>query len=518
MDSPSPGPSPADAQDFGALAPEQIVGGGRYRLKKILGQGGMSVVWLAHDQRLREPVALKYLPASIAFDPAALDDLRRETYRSRKLSHPHIVRIHDLHEEPGAAPFISMEYVDGPNLHFLRAHRPAKILPWKYLAPLLRQLCQALEYAHAEKIVHRDLKPANLLLDSSERLKLADFGLARVVRDSISRLSGATNPGGTLHFMSPQQADGYKAQVSDDIYSVGASLYDLLTSTPPFYTGDVAYQVRYNRPVDMSERLMEVELTNHIPPAVSELVMACLAKDPQQRPPSATAILQRLDAIEKGIVTVAMPAAAPAPAPSAPIAAPIQPPAPPLDPSPVPEPIPELVPHPVAEPLPPAAEPQAPAAPTGRRWALGIFALFLALGAGGVALHQWVGKKAAAALSPPGQTNAAVAAHQTQVPPPAVESSSAGAGSNLTFIPPSRTPTPPKLGAVPVGRWETRAPLGIGRVRATTVWTGREMIIWGGGTEGKYFNDGFAYDLVANQWRPVATLNAPSARASHAGV
>src|SRR5947209_5903478 len=148
MKSPSNSPEPPPPS-AGNLRVGQVVGGGRYLLKQILGQGGMGVVWLAHDIRLREAVALKFLPAHIAFDRAALDDLRRETLRSRKLSHPNIVRIHDLNEAPNEPTFISMEYVDGPNLHNLRANRPAKVLSWKFLTPLVRQLCLALEYAHS---------------------------------------------------------------------------------------------------------------------------------------------------------------------------------------------------------------------------------------------------------------------------------------------------------------------------------------------------------------------------------
>ena len=284
-------------------------------LKKLLGHGGMGVVWLAHDKRLQEPVALKFLPPQIGFDPAALEDLRRETLRARKLSHPNIIRIHDLHAEAGEIPFVSMEYVDGPNLHNLRALKPGRVLTWKVLAPMMRQLCAALAYAHSEKVVHRDLKPANLMLDSSGRLKLADFGLARVVQDSMTRLTGKTG-GGTINFMSPQQADGRPPQVTDDIYSLGATLYDLLTSTPPFYTGDIAYQVRHVRPDDLRQRLLDLELENKIPSDVSALVMACLAKEPEQRPSTVASILAWLEAEEK-----APGQAAPfvAPAPSAPV-------------------------------------------------------------------------------------------------------------------------------------------------------------------------------------------------------
>jgi serine/threonine protein kinase len=158
----------------------------------------MGVVWLAHDKLLREPVALKLLPPEIAHDPAALAGLRRETLQARRLSHPHILRIHDLVDRPGEAPFISMEYVDGPNLEVLRLRRPSPVLPWKFLAPLVRQLCTALDYAHGEHVIHRDLKPANLMLDSSSRLKLADFGLAQVSTESLSRRSGAQAASGTL--------------------------------------------------------------------------------------------------------------------------------------------------------------------------------------------------------------------------------------------------------------------------------------------------------------------------------
>ena len=298
MSSPEATASGVPTLSSGGLAAGQTVGSGRFVLKKVLGQGGMGVVWLAHDLRLSEAVALKFLSPQIAFDTAALSDLRRETLRSRKLSHPNIVRIHDFVETESEPPFISMEYVDGPNLHFLRESRPLKVLSWKFLVPLVRQLCGALAYAHGEKVVHRDLKPANLMLDSSGRLKLADFGLARVTHESITRLNDMTPAAGTVNFMSPQQADGRPAQNSDDIYSLGATLYDLLTSRPPFYQGNIGHQMRHNRPDPMPQRLVDLELTNEIPSEASALVMACLAKEPEHRPASVQAILDFLDATE----------------------------------------------------------------------------------------------------------------------------------------------------------------------------------------------------------------------------
>ena len=283
------------SSSVGGLAAGQAVGGGRYLLKRVLGQGGMAVVWLADDKLLREPVALKFLPPQFCFDPAGMEGLRRETLRTRRLTHPNIIRIHDLHDLPDEPVFISMEYVDGPNLHVLRAESQSKVLSWEFLAPLFRQLVSALEYAHGENIIHRDLKPANLLVDRNGRLKLSDFGLAGIVTDSMSRLSDTPHASGTIGYMSPQQADGRTPRVSDDIYALGVTLYELLTSTPPFHSGDVGYQVRHVAPEPMEQRLADLGLNNEIPAEVAGMVMACLAKEPEQRPQSAKAVLELIE-------------------------------------------------------------------------------------------------------------------------------------------------------------------------------------------------------------------------------
>lgn len=279
----------------GGLAAGQVAGAGRFLLERMLGQGGMGVVWLAQDRLLRERVALKFLPPQIAFDPAALQSLRREALQARKLSHPNIIRIHDLIDSPDEPPFICMEYVDGPTLHALRAEQPKQVLSWEFLSPLVRQLCSALDYAHGEKTIHRDIKPANLMLAADGRLKLADFGLARVVSDSMSRLSEQPHTSGTLGYMSPQQADGERPHVTDDLYSVGATLYELLTGTQPFPSGDIGYQLRHREPEPPSQRLAELELHNEIPAHVEAAILACLAKAPERRPQSAAELLKRID-------------------------------------------------------------------------------------------------------------------------------------------------------------------------------------------------------------------------------
>ena len=267
------------------------VAGGRYALRRMLGRGGMGIVWLAFDERLQREVALKFLPPEIRFDAVALDELRRETARSQGLTHPNIVRIHDLYEAENEDAFISMEYVDGPHLGTLRVQQSERVLSWSYLEPLLPQLCEALEYAHAEGIIHRDLKPANVMVEQSGRLKLADFGIARAVTDTMSRTSIAKTSG-TLLYMSPQQLEGALPSATDDIYGIGATLYELLTSKPPFHSGDLPHQVRNVAPKSLKDRLRELKLTNEIPDHVEELVMACLNKSESQRPQRAREVAQ----------------------------------------------------------------------------------------------------------------------------------------------------------------------------------------------------------------------------------
>jgi hypothetical protein len=284
---------------------------GRYTLKAILGRGGMGIVWRAFDEHLERDVALKFLPELIVLDHAALDELKRETKRNLELTHHNIVRIYDFaHEDQTAC--ISMEYVDGATLSALRVEREAKVFKVAELQPLVAQFCHALEYAHARaRIVHRDLKPANLMVNASEQLKITDFGIARSLSDSVSMLSRKATSG-TLLYMSPQQLDGERPSSLDDIYAFGATLYELLTSKPPFYSGAIETQVREKTPLPLAARRRELNIGNDdaVPDDWEQTIAACLAKDPAQRPQSAAELAARLGLAPRSLESAAVSGAA----------------------------------------------------------------------------------------------------------------------------------------------------------------------------------------------------------------
>jgi hypothetical protein len=270
----------------------------RYKLKEVVGRGGMGVVWLAQDEKLGREVALKFLPDIVIHDRMAMEDLKSETNRSLNLTHPNIVRVHDfVEDEARQLACIAMEYVDGDNLSNLRALREHRCFELEELRETVRQLCDALGYAHERaKIVHRDLKPANLMVNSAGELKVTDFGIARSLVDSVSRVSmAAGGTSGTLVYMSPQQALGKAATVQDDIYALGATLYDLLTGRPPFYTGNIYEQVKGVIPTGVNERREEFGVPGGpVPPEWEETIAACLAKDPAERPQSVWEVAERL--------------------------------------------------------------------------------------------------------------------------------------------------------------------------------------------------------------------------------
>lgn len=277
---------------------------GRFTLLRILGHGGMGVVWLARDGKLEEDVAIKFMPEMVRLDDSGIRELKRETRKSLKLTHPHIVRIRDFAEDSQTAGIV-MEYVDGLTLSALRLKQPGEVFSPEQLEEYIVQLVSALTYAHEiEGVVHRDLKPANLMVNSRHQLKVADFGISGSITDSVSRMSVQTGTSGSPPYMSPQQAMGEPTQPSDDIYSVGATIYELLTGKPPFFSGNIYAQIRDKVPPSMTQRRAElgVEGGAPIPEAWERAVATCLAKDPAERPQTAQDVLLRLSGEATGSI------------------------------------------------------------------------------------------------------------------------------------------------------------------------------------------------------------------------
>jgi|GEM_PF-3546537 len=268
----------------------------RYAVQRELGRGGMGVVVLAQDTALDIPVAVKLVPDLVANDTEAMADLRQEVLRGIALTHYGIVRTYNFErDETGAG--IVMEYVDGETLGERKLRQPggcfdpADILPW------LEMLCAVLDYAHrSARIVHRDLKPRNIMIDRQGRIKVADFGIAAMLSDTMTRNTGSGPTSGTPPYMSPQQARGKGPSPLDDIYSVGATIYELLTGKPPFFRGNIVLQVVEEVPPPMHRRREELQVRGKTPiPALwEEVIAACLAKDERLRPQRVTEIYTRL--------------------------------------------------------------------------------------------------------------------------------------------------------------------------------------------------------------------------------
>ncbi|MDA8021253.1 MAG: protein kinase [Thermoanaerobaculia bacterium] len=275
---------PAEGQAGGPSPPPQP--DQRYRLLEELGRGGMGRVYRAEDSFLQRQVAYKVLPENLLQDPSSTPQaLLAEARAAARLSHPNIVQIYDVGHRGGGV-FVVMELVPGPTFEELLRQQQMSV-PW--LRRIGRQIADALAHAHARQIVHRDLKPSNLLWSAEEeRVKLTDFGLARVSDDVSGKV--ATRPAGTPSYMSPEQIRGDDLDFRADIYAFGCVLFEMATGRPVFSTGISSLQQHlYENPAD--PRSLRSDLSDD----VAQLVLDCLHKDPAQRPASAVELRQRLD-------------------------------------------------------------------------------------------------------------------------------------------------------------------------------------------------------------------------------
>lgn len=258
----------------------------RFQLERKLGQGGMATVYLARDLRLNRPVAVKVLHGQYANDEQFLRRFKHEADAVAQLGHPNIVRVYDVGND-GDVHYIVMEYIAGSDLkEIITLDAP---LPVGRTLKIVQQIAEALEVAHRSGLVHRDVKPQNVLMDSEDRVHLSDFGIAK-----SDRSSAYTDPGttfGTADYLAPEQGQGLGATPRSDIYALGIVTYEMLTGRLPF-TGDnpLAVAMQHVQATPPPPR----QYNPAIPAQLEAIILSAMAKDPNQRPPSARAFAEQL--------------------------------------------------------------------------------------------------------------------------------------------------------------------------------------------------------------------------------
>ena len=257
----------------------------RYRIIRKLGEGGMGMVYLAEDTELSTQVAVKFVPPMLAGSARAIKNLKREATMAMQLSHPNIVRLHDLHTD-GHQKFLVMEYIEGKTLDDALAENESERMTLPEALPVMEQITAGLDYAHSKQVLHRDLKPSNIIVGTDGSVKLLDFGIAREIKDSYTRITGNLTSG-TLPYMSPEQLMGERPTIAMDVYSLGAVLYECLAGHPPFHTGDIRRQIEVKVP----------ENIEFLPDFVNQVLLDVLAKDATKRPCSASELMKALKGI-----------------------------------------------------------------------------------------------------------------------------------------------------------------------------------------------------------------------------
>jgi O-6-methylguanine DNA methyltransferase len=260
-----------------ALSAGQVLAG-RYQIERVLGAGGMGVVYAAHDLEVEERVALKLLSAP-------LDRLRHELRVARRISHPHVVRTHDIGDAGEGRRFITMEYVDGWSLaHVLEQRGP---LPLDAVLVIGKQLCRALDVVHAQGVIHRDLKPHNVLLTRAGDVKLADFGIAELERPAAEARAAGAAPHGTLAYMAPEQLLDEPLDARTDLYAAAAVLWECVAGGPPYASAT-------------PESLLAQALVAgppRLPGPLGGLLRSALSADREVRPATAAAFHDALAAL-----------------------------------------------------------------------------------------------------------------------------------------------------------------------------------------------------------------------------
>jgi serine/threonine protein kinase len=254
---------------------------GRYEVLSELGKGAMGVVYLAKDPVIGRMVAIKTIRASnMGDDDSESREFRerfiREAQTAGILSHPNIVTIHDIGEDADTATsFIAMEYIEGKNLKSLLSERA----PFSYdqIAEMIAQVAEAIDYAHRKGIIHRDIKPANIIITTDEKVKITDFGIAKVASSNLTTTGQFL---GTPNYMSPEQVSGAPVDGRSDIFSLGVVLYELLTHRKPF-VGENLTAISYK--IVHEDFTPPAELSSEVPAEFNPIVARAMAKDPWNR-------------------------------------------------------------------------------------------------------------------------------------------------------------------------------------------------------------------------------------------
>ena len=269
----------APSADEERFLPGALVAG-RYRIVALIGRGGMGEVYRATDLKLRQPVALKFLPPALAADRVLLERFLNEVRVARQVSHPNVCRVYDIGEFEGQH-YISMEYVDGEDLASLL--RRIGRLPADKALDIARRLCAGLAAAHEKGVLHRDLKPAKVMLDGRGHVLITDFGLAGLA----GQFQGADIRSGTPAYMAPEQLASREVTARSDIYSLGLVLYEMFTGRRPFEAGSIDELVRMQSSASPAG---PTTVVRDLDPAVERVILRCLDPDPARRPASALAV------------------------------------------------------------------------------------------------------------------------------------------------------------------------------------------------------------------------------------
>ena len=274
------------------LAPGTLIDG-RYRVLSRLGSGGMADVFLAEDQQLRRKVALKLLHRRFSEDPGFVERFRREAQAAAGLQHPNVVGVYDRGDYDGTY-YIAMEYLSGRSLKQL-IRDEAPIDPIRAV-DITIQILKAARFAHRHGVIHRDLKPHNAIVDESDHVKVTDFGIARAGASDMTETGSIM---GTAQYLSPEQAQGHAVSESSDLYSVGVILYELLTGRVPF-DAESAVTIALRHVSEAPAPPTYVNPT--VPPALEEVVMWTLNKNPADRPRNADELITALQAARAAIL------------------------------------------------------------------------------------------------------------------------------------------------------------------------------------------------------------------------